>query len=84
MSKVWLAVLLLHFRRHQPAEALLKEALMTQIEAGFDLQHPHVVSTKDHLQIAKSKAAIRNAVKLPKPHTRCPCGSDKKHRDCCY
>jgi uncharacterized protein YchJ len=74
----------LHFRRHRPAEALLKEALMTQLKAGFNRHHPEMVKTKNWLKITKNKDAVPNALKLPKLHARCPCGSGKKYRDCCY
>jgi hypothetical protein len=79
-----LACSLLHFRRHRPAVALLKEALVIQMQAGFDRHHSDIVDTKYRLQDAKTKNAVLNALKLPKPHARCPFGSGKKYRDCCY
>jgi hypothetical protein len=74
----------MHFRRHRPAEALLKEALMIWMRAGFDRNHPGIVNAKMGIQMAKNKSAIPNAIKLPKPKSPCSCGSGKKYSYCCF
>jgi hypothetical protein len=79
-----LACSLMQVRRHQPAEDLLKQVLMIQMKAGFDRHHPNIVNTKMGLYFAKTKTAVPNALKLPKPYTRCPCGSGEQYRGCCY
>ena len=84
MSMNNLATSLMHFRRHRPAEALLKEALMIWMRAGFDRNHPGIVNAKMGIQMAKNKSAIPNAIKLPKPKSPCSCGSGKKYSYCCF
>ena len=84
-AKINLADLLLTCHRFAPAETLLKNLLLVLIKSGFERSDENIKQAKSLLQMSKSKTPPRHSqVSIPKRNVKCPCGSGKNYKKCCF